>query len=66
MFPPIVLRLGLGNPLLANVDANRGYGAVACFAVHGACSSGLVAPANCGQEHGRSIPLGDIIGIEAT
>jgi hypothetical protein len=37
-----------------------GYGSVASCAVHGACSSGLVAPAICGQEHGRSIPLADV------
>jgi hypothetical protein len=49
--------------VLTDIDANRGYGAVACFAVHGVCSSGLVAPAICGQEHGRSIPLTDIIKL---
>src|SRR4051812_526650 len=39
---------------------NRSHNAVAGFAVHGACSSGLIAPAICGQEHGRSIPLADM------
>jgi hypothetical protein len=30
------------------------------FVVHGACSSGLAAPANCGHEHGRSIPSAEM------
>jgi hypothetical protein len=46
--------------VLTDIDANRSHDAVSGFAVHGACSSGLIAPAICGQEHGRSIPLAEI------